>query len=383
MKLVLLLPDLLDAPHSGIPTVGRQALRELERRASDARVPLEIEVWALHDRDATAADLARTLGLVAPPRRYRAFGGSRLGMLAAAAATRARADLVFTTHIALGPVARLLRGPGTRLVQFIHGIECWRPLPAHHRAGLAVTDAILSNSAFTLARFTDYNPAIRAIPSRVCWLGAPADRTAIEEEPPPRPDGRGLSALIVGRMCGEERYKGHEELIAVWGQVRRACPEARLDVVGDGNARPALEAQARRLGLVDTGAVRFWGRVSDAELRERYRAAKVFAMPSRGEGFGLVYLEAMAFGLPCVASLDDAAREVIADGETGLLVRYGDREGLARALVDLFTDEEKRARLGRAGRARVQAHFTEAHFGARLWEALGDFAPALRAAGAA
>ncbi|UQA62389.1 glycosyltransferase family 4 protein [Polyangium aurulentum] len=381
MKLLLLLPDLINAPHSGIPTVGRQALREIERRAAEARVPLEIEVWALHDREATADDLARTLGLIAPPRRYRTFAGSRAAMLAAAATTRARADLVFTTHIALGPVARLLKGPRTRLVQFIHGIECWRRLPVHHRVGLAATDALLSNSAFTLARFIDYNPAVRRIPSRVCWLGAPADRATTEA--PSRAENKGLSALIVGRMCGEERYKGHEELIAVWSQVRRACPEARLDVVGDGNARRALEVQAERLGLVGSGAVRFWGRVSDAELRARYEAASVFAMPSRGEGFGLVYLEAMAFGLPCVASLDDAAREVIAGGETGLLVRYGDREALARALIDLFTDEDKRARLGRAGRERMQAHFTEEHFGARLWAALGDFAPSLRAAGAA
>jgi glycosyltransferase involved in cell wall biosynthesis len=93
-------------------------------------------------------------------------------------------------------------------------------------------------------------------------------------------------------------------------------------------------------------------------------------MPSRGEGFGLVYLEAMAFGKPCVASLDDAAPEVVLDEETGLLVRYADREGLLYALSRLLESEKLRTKLGRAGRERVKATFTERHFGERIWRAL-------------
>jgi phosphatidyl-myo-inositol dimannoside synthase len=375
MKIALLCPDLLHAPHSGIPMVSRQALRMLSQRAAAARSPFEIEVWALHDREATAEELTRALGLPVTPQSFRAFHGSRLAMLAAAAAARGEIDLIFTTHIALGPVARLLRGPATRLVQFIHGIECWRSLPLHHRAGLEATDALFSNSHFTLERFLDFNPEHRRIPARVCWLGAPLDHVADSDAA--QAPGEVPSALIVGRICGEERYKGHEELIAIWGQVRRSCPGARLDIVGDGNARTTLEARARNLGLLHDDAIRFWGRVPEDVLRARYREASVFAMPSRGEGFGLVYLEAMAFGRPCIASLDDAAREVVVDGETGLLVRYGDREGLARTLIELFTSPGKRETLGQAGRARVRDCFTEAHFGARLWEALVSVSPSL------
>jgi phosphatidyl-myo-inositol dimannoside synthase len=100
-------------------------------------------------------------------------------------------------------------------------------------------------------------------------------------------------------------------------------------------------------------------------------------MPSRGEGFGLVYLEAMAEGKPCIASTDDAACEVVIGGETGLLVRYGDRPGLARVLVELLGDADKRHRLGQGGRDRLREHFTEEHFGLRLWNALSAFAPDL------
>ncbi|TKD02464.1 glycosyltransferase family 4 protein [Polyangium fumosum] len=381
MKITFLCPDLVDAPHGGIPTVSRQLLRQLERIARERRVPLAFDVWALHDAPHDTRAVAREVGLQTPPRRFRSFGGSRLGMLAEAARERSDADLVFTTHIGLGPVARLLRPRAAPIVQFLHGVECWRPLPTHQRVGLWGSQLLISNSAFTLDRFFDWNPEHRSIPSKVCWLGLSNDRATRDLAPPP--EDAGLSALIVGRIHPEERYKGHAELISIWNHVRRQCPDARLDIVGDGAARPAYEAQAKRLGLLESGAVRFWGRIPDDDLRALYQRTTVFAMPSRGEGFGLVYLEAMAAGVPCIGSLDDAAREVIVDGETGLSVRYGDHEGLARALVELFSDAEFRDRLGRAARARVLASFTEDHFGTRIWDALAALHPRAFAAGPA
>ncbi|MDI1433181.1 glycosyltransferase family 4 protein [Polyangium sorediatum] len=381
MKLTFLCPDLVDAPHGGIPTVSRQLLRQLERIAEERRVPLAFDVWALHDAPHDTRAVAREVGLQTPPRRFRTFGGSRLGMLAEAARERSDADLVFTTHIGLGPVARLLRPRSVPIVQFLHGVECWRPLPVHQRVGLWGSQLLISNSAFTLDRFLDWNPEHRSIPSKVCWLGLSNDRATFEVAPPA--EDAGLSALIVGRIHPEERYKGHAELLSVWNHVRRQCPGARLDIVGDGAARPAYEAQAKRLGLLESGAVRFWGRIPDDDLRALYQRTTVFVMPSRGEGFGLVYLEAMAAGVPCIGSLDDAAREVIVDGETGLSVRYGDHEGLARALVELFSDAAFRDRLGHAARARVLASFTEDHFGARIWDALAALHPRAFGAGPA
>jgi glycosyltransferase involved in cell wall biosynthesis len=180
-------------------------------------------------------------------------------------------------------------------------------------------------------------------------------------------------------MTGSDRYKGHEELIAVWNDVLRFIPNARLDIVGGGNAQADLESRAERLGHLRTGAIRFLGRVPYTKLRDCYRRTDVFAMPSCGEGFGLVYLEAMAEGKPCIASTDDAACEVVLEGETGLLLRYGDRPALTRVVVELLGDADKRRQLGEAGRARLHQHFTEEQFGQRLWDALRPFAAELPA----
>ncbi|MBK9264769.1 MAG: glycosyltransferase family 4 protein [Polyangiaceae bacterium] len=380
MKFTLLCPDLVDTTQGGIPTVTRQALRQIERIADERGIPIDFDIWALHDKPCSEVDVARASGLRRPPLRFRGFGGARLSMLAAAAAERGEHDFVFTTHIGVGPVGRLLRGARGKLVQFIHGVECWRKLSLPQRAGLEATDGILSNSRFTLNRFFEFNPEWKRIPGTVCWLGLNRDLDSNPTEGIAPADSV-PSVLIVGRMTGSERYKGHEELISVWTDVRRFLPTARLDIVGGGDARADIEARAERLGHIRSGAIRFLGRVPYGELRECYRRTDVFAMPSCGEGFGLVYLEAMAEEKPCIASTNDAACEVVIGGETGLLVRYGDRPGLARVVVELLDDVDKRRRLGKLGRQRLLQHFTEEHFGGRLWNALSAFAPDLRPAG--
>ncbi|HZF48714.1 MAG TPA: glycosyltransferase family 4 protein [Polyangiaceae bacterium] len=370
MRVGLLCTAVLSTPHGGIPAVNRQILRQFDRIAEERGVPLEIDAWSLHDEALSPEEAAGAMGMRPDRLRWRGFRGSKAALLAEAARSRPSVDVLLSTHCNLSPVARLLHASArsARVFQFLHGVECWRPLSLRNRWGLASARVFLSNSAFTLRRFLYYNPGYAAVPSRVCWLGTPEDH--LPEVAAADAEEADLSVLIVGRIVGEERYKGHEQLLAVWPEVRRRFPAARLDIVGGGNAAGALREEAARRGSIASGAVKLWGEVSDAELRERYRCCSVFAMPSRGEGFGLVYLEAMAFAKPCLASLDDAAAEVVAGEETGLLVRYADREGLLYALCRLLESRALRRRLGEAGRGRVLSHFTERHFGDRLWSAL-------------
>ena len=112
--------------------------------------------------------------------------------------------------------------------------------------------------------------------------------------------------LAVSRLVTADSYKGVDHLIAAIPAIRAAVSGARLRVIGDGNDRPRLEALAAEQ---PPGGVEFMGRVSDRALREHLASCQLFALPSRSEGFGLVYLEAMANGKPCIAA-DDAVRKL-------------------------------------------------------------------------
>src|SRR5262249_35830953 len=148
-------------------------------------------------------------------------------------------------------------------------------------------------------------------------------------------------------------------LLDVWPAVRSAVPRARLIVAGDGDDRARLEAAAAARGLSD--AVAFLGRVDDRTLAALYARAAFFVMPSTREGFGLVYLEAMRAGKPCIA-VHGSADEIIRDGVDGLVIETGSTGTLARAIIRLFSQAGERDRMGRAARARVQQWFSEAAF---------------------
>ena len=148
-------------------------------------------------------------------------------------------------------------------------------------------------------------------------------------------------------MWREERGKGHDALIEAWPSVCAEVPDAQLWIAGEGDDAPRLAAMARDRGVADR--VHFLGRISNAELGSLYQRASVFAMPSRQEGFGLAFAEAMWWGLPCIGTTADAAGQVIAAGETGELVPYGDVPVLTRALVALLSDPESGRPHGRSG----------------------------------
>jgi glycosyltransferase involved in cell wall biosynthesis len=177
------------------------------------------------------------------------------------------------------------------------------------------------------------------------------------------PDARAAARALFGGREGEAvigffgrliEQKGVDTLLAAFEEVRRAHPHARLAVVGDGDQRAALEAQAAALGLNE--AVTFAGWVPDAP--SLMPGCEIVVMPSRWEGFGLVALEAMSAARPLVASRVSALPEIVADGETGLLVPPDDPAALADALNSLLADPARAGAMGRAGRARLADRFS-------------------------
>lgn len=283
---------------------------------------------------------------------------------------RHRHDLVLFDVAGLARWLPLLPGVrGTRCAIFVHGTELGLAKSGSRARAVRQADVLLAISRFTAGMlersFPDVRERIRVIP-----LCVDPERVALWESDggADAPARREPAVLIVGRMWKEERGKGHRELIAAWPSVRCHVPDAELWIAGSGSDVPRLERKARAACVGD--AIRFLGHVPDAALGTLYRRASVFAMPSRQEGFGLVYAEAMWWGMPCVGSTVDAAGQVIADGETGLLVPYGDAEALSRALVSLLADPQRADRMGEAGRRRIREQFAYARFRDDLLAAL-------------
>jgi glycosyltransferase involved in cell wall biosynthesis len=151
-------------------------------------------------------------------------------------------------------------------------------------------------------------------------------------------------------------------------------PSTRLLVVGEGPSRPALEAQCKRLGI--SASVTFLGYVSD--VATAYAAMDVLVLPSQHEGFGIVLIEAMAMGVPVVATKVRGIEEVVDDGDTGLLVPYDNPQALASNVLRLFDDRDLRTRLKAAARRKVERTYTRERM-VRDFEAL--YADLARSAG--
>lgn len=282
--------------------------------------------------------------------------------------------LVFT-HVGIARaqlrVPRKMRRP---YAVMLHGIEAWSAtLDAERRQALREARVRIAISPSTARRVAAAHPDLPPIDT--CLLGLLPDDEHPDRVPADvRVDYGPHAVVIVGRMSGSERYKGHDQLLLAWPRVVAEVPDASLVMVGRGDDVDRLREKAAALSLGRN--VYFTGFLPDAAVRGVLRNAAAFAMPSRGEGFGLVYLQAMRAGIPCVGSRDDAAADVIIDGETGLLVPRQDPEAITGALLRLLTDESMRRRMGEAGRRRFDNTFTYPRFRARLAGVLARAFPA-------
>jgi glycosyltransferase involved in cell wall biosynthesis len=158
--------------------------------------------------------------------------------------------------------------------------------------------------------------------------------------------------LYVGRLTYQ---KGVDVFIQALNRLDSKI-QFQVEIVGDGNARPPLERMVQRFGLVDR--LHFTGWLNRAEIPQRYQQADIFVLPSRDEGMANVILEAMASGLPVIATSIAGNRELVQHGKNGLLVRPDDPEQLADALLELINESELRQHMGFSGRALVERGYS-------------------------
>jgi len=349
---VVLLTNLHGAA-GGIPAFNREFVDAFQSIAHQRGGVLK--VYALNDKGGGASE-ARGEGYA-----YHSFGGNRWRFILESLKAARRADGIIFGHIHLSPLA--LAMPRARYWLIAHGIEVWGPLSWLRRVGLRRMDRVLCVSRFTRDRLVERHH----VKEEKTILFPNTARI-------PRPDKNGsperLEArtspviLSVSRLWPEERYKKIDRVIEAMPSVLKSVPDAVYEIVGEGGDRPRLERLARQLG-VDKHVV-FRGALTEVQLKARYERCDVFILPSLGEGFGIVFLEAMAYGKPCIGADAGAIPEVIENGRTGLLVKPDSASDISEALVRMLKDAGLRCSMGRAGRERFMSLYSMERFKERL-----------------
>ncbi len=276
-------------------------------------------------------------------------------------------DLILNSHVNIGPLAfalhKLTKVP---LVTIVYGIDCWGNLFPQDEYCLKHSDAILSISYWTKKILVD-----RAYASDKIHITHPILDPAFELPMPVKTidPNAPFKLLTVSRLDAEEQYKGHDHVISALHQCLLKRPDLKIEytIQGDGTDKERLQKLAADLKLGNR--VIFKNAVKNREdLRDSYKNADLFIMPSlfekwggkwKGEGFGIVYVEAASLAVPSLAYNCGGATDIIRDGETGILAKPNDIPGLSEKILELADDREKCMKMGKAAYNHIMQTFTK------------------------
>ncbi|MBL9131716.1 MAG: glycosyltransferase, partial [Verrucomicrobiaceae bacterium] len=267
------------------------------------------------------------------PAKLRTAGFALKGLLAC---VRQRPAFILSGHVNFLPaVHSLKRGFGTPFAVFMYGIDVWEPLSRRVRSALRSADLVCSISRYTTAQASKAQGinSLSIVPFPCTFND---ERYVPGPKPPHLLQRYGLRAdqpviFTVSRLAATERYKGHEQVLDALHEVSRRFPDLCYIIGGTGDYAHVLRARAAELGLADR--VIFAGFIPNDELCAHYQLCDVFIMPSRKEGFGIVFVEAASCGKPVIGGNQDGSVDALADGKIGVLVDPADVPGIAQAII--------------------------------------------------
>ena len=328
---VYLFPHLFLSP-GGIQGVNQDMVRAMTTAWPDARH----RILLYRDR---AVPASRDGGggqvrLIPCGMRSRTLAHLRFAAVFGGLLVRARPDLIVVGHVAFGPLAWMAKVLcGVPYIVWAHGTEVWGLRRGLRAASLANATRVVAVSRYTAERLAALDadlvkrtvivpPAVRA-PFRPGSRAEARRRLGLD-------DVRVL--LTLGRQSRAERHKGCDAVLRALPRVLARAPGTRYVVAGDGDDLERLRGLADRLGVAH--AVSFAGAVPADELPAYYNACDLFVMPSRRQGFGVVFIEALACGTPVIAGDAGGSRDAVLNGRLGRMVDPGEPEWLARAILD-------------------------------------------------
>ncbi len=309
-----------------------------------------------------------------PQSLFTGFSDNKVRFVLKSIAAGRKADIVMMSHINLLVVGYLVKffKPSVKLVLIAHGIEVWNPLPGWKKRMLRKCDLILPVSHFTQdkmialhgldeKKFSVFNNCLEPFLEKPL-LGR--KNAVLLQRYGLRKNNRIL--LTVSRMSDSEQYKGYDRVLQALPELLAAYPDLRYLLVGkyDANEKERLDQLVDKLGISE--AVIFAGFVDDGELAAHFNLGDIFIMPSEKEGFGIVFIEAMFYGLPVIAGNKDGSTDALWHGQLGTLIDPESNAEIVSAVKAILDYPEKY----QPDQEKLQEHFSYTWYKRKLKKCL-------------
>ena len=255
-------------------------------------------------------------------------------------------DLTFCTHVNFSPLSDIARRIWkTPYIIGTYGIDVWNITNERHKRALIRAARITAVANFTRKKIIEQIPELERTTS-LLYNTVDDARFRPQEKSAALLKKYNLEGskiiLTVARLSGAERYKGYDKVIEALPQIRKTVPNAKYLLVGKGDDAPRIEKLIHDIQLEDH--VVMAGFVPDEDIVAHYNLADVFAMPSKGEGFATVFLEALACGIPVIAGDGDGSRDPLQEGELGFLLNPDSTGEIADTIISIFTGVAERSK---------------------------------------
>lgn len=276
-----------------------------------------------------------------PLKKYKGFNTNKPAFVAQSIIEARKSDIIFLAHINMAVIGVIIKKlfPSKKVVLITHGIDVWRPLSGARAKILGLADCIFSVSNFTKSKLAELHNVkddrVKVFPNTIDpFFSIPSDVTAIDildkrygiEE-------TDFVIYTLTRLSSTELYKGYDKVIEAVGQLVKEHKNIKYVIAGkyDTAEKQRIDDLIKQCHL--EGHVLLAGYIDEGELIDHYRMADVYIMPSKKEGFGIVFIEALVCGLPVVAGNADGSVDALVNGELGTLVNPDSTEDIKRAIL--------------------------------------------------
>ena len=338
----------------GIEEFNKKFIKSLECiSVKNSFEKIEIKIISIHDQNSFYEPVNKNIEFIG-------FGGSKIKAVYYIIRKVRKEDIVFYAHIRLLFLAAFnTLFKRTKKSHFIiYGIEVWKKF-SFIKKYLLKNYFFLSISNYTKNIFVE-NSGVN--PEKVSIFPCCIDlNTLNKEDDNPYIDSE-YNILSVSRLSKENNYKGIDSIIKILPELKKSIPNIKYTIIGKGDDLSRLNQLSKNLNVEKN--IDFKGYIKN--LRPYYKKCDMFALPSKNEGFGIVYLEAMEYKKPVIAANSGGATDVIRDNETGFLCDYDDLESLKSKILFIANNKNKAKEIGKSGYNFLIENFTFKRFEKRL-----------------